>query len=385
MKIQYLVLLFFVLSGCMFSKKNEKYADFIQEIDLVGALKKQSPLKLSAIAQSVDYIPLETQNSHMINASLDVYENDDYLVISAFRQLYLFDRLSGKFVREIGHYGKDPGGYQRIAWQMPFQETGTLFTETWEPSTLAEYSLEGEILRKITIPVVGYTHFFSFKDKLIVYVQNIRGNEAHKLVVFNEDSIVKVYPNLSHFPQKKKIDCFQIIGGQGQFYQFKGKLNFFEKYTDTIFHVGDKNLEPRFAFKMGKYDPPYEKQQDCNHIRSSDQFMLIKDIYETDQFVCFTVGFRKKKFAGLYMKESRQAFLSDSKTYENDIDNFAPFTPIKVSKGKYMIGYIHAMELVDWFENHPEQIERLPKHLQEFRKIKEDDNPVIMIAKLKKI
>jgi len=44
---------------------------------------------------------------------------------------------------------------------------------------------------------------------------------------------------------------------------------------------------------------------------------------------------------------------------------------------------IDAFEIVNWFSNNPDKAAKLPSHLQKLRNIKETDNPVIMIAKLK--
>jgi len=45
---------------------------------------------------------------------------------------------------------------------------------------------------------------------------------------------------------------------------------------------------------------------------------------------------------------------------------------------------IPALEVKRWFDKNPEKASRLPEHLQAFRDLQEDDNPVVIVAKLKK-
>jgi len=44
---------------------------------------------------------------------------------------------------------------------------------------------------------------------------------------------------------------------------------------------------------------------------------------------------------------------------------------------------MEAYEILEWFENNPEKAAKLPAHLKALSKLKEDDNPVVVIVKLK--
>ena len=94
-------------------------------------------------------------------------------------------------------------------------------------------------------------------------------------------------------------------------------------------------------------------------------------------------GFHDKKSGTVKIAEIDD---SEKSPVINDIDNFAPIYPFLWSVNQYgeMVSYMEAGDIIDWFEANPEKAKKLPKYLQAMFKLKIDDNPVIVIAKLKK-
>ena len=56
-------------------------------------------MKVSDLISDPEYIPLETNDSCLIRNGATFYATDDYIVSIARRQIYLFDRRTGRFVR----------------------------------------------------------------------------------------------------------------------------------------------------------------------------------------------------------------------------------------------------------------------------------------------
>ena len=71
-------------------------------------------MKASDLIQDPEYIPLETNDSCLIRNGATFYATDDYIVSIARRQIYLFDRRTGRFVREIGKAGEGPNDYLMV-------------------------------------------------------------------------------------------------------------------------------------------------------------------------------------------------------------------------------------------------------------------------------
>lgn len=67
----------------------------------------------------------------------------------------------------------------------------------------------------------------------------------------------------------------------------------------------------------------------------------------------------------------------------NDIDDFCSFDLSTVSKSNELVGFVDAFKIKEWFEKNPEKAGRLPQKLSELSSIKEEENPVVIIATLK--
>ena len=68
-------------------------------------------IKLSDIADEVQYIPLETNSECILSKGYTIVPTKDYFFIAdGEKPLFVFDR-EGKFVRKIGKVGKGPGEF----------------------------------------------------------------------------------------------------------------------------------------------------------------------------------------------------------------------------------------------------------------------------------
>ena len=69
--------------------------------------------------------------------------------------------------------------------------------------------------------------------------------------------------------------------------------------------------------------------------------------------------------------------------FENDIDNFIPFQFYSINNSGELVGFQEAYIVKKWFDENPDKAAKLPPNLQKLKNIKETDNPIVMIAKLK--
>jgi hypothetical protein len=68
----------------------------------------------------------------------------------------------------------------------------------------------------------------------------------------------------------------------------------------------------------------------------------------------------------------------------NDIDNFLPINFLGTSERDQLLGYIQPYEIIQWFSENPEKASKISPYLKELKNIKETDNPVLVVATLKK-
>ena len=119
-------------------------------------------------------------------------------------------------------------------------------------------------------------------------------------------------------------------------------------------------------------------------------YIFVKDIFETDHHLLFNVNYGEFKRFGIYDKELQKTVISDSlfaNNYneyglKNYIDNFISFYS-KVVQDNYILGLTSAEYIYNFFQKNYNKINILPENLQNLKNISHEENPVVMIGKLK--
>jgi hypothetical protein len=352
-------------------------------LQLEDAYKKQEPINSNEFIGSVKYIPLETSQNCLIGASPNINATEKYFIITDNQNhCYLFDRFTGKFIREIGHYGKDPAGYRSNRGF--FNEmTATIFFTGWK-GDLLKYSLEGKYLGSILIPNFndGLTDSyvpdrFEYLDNNLIVCNIINTNGLLKtlLLIFDVNGKeIKTIPN-----RKPLIEhTLSISVGDVKYFHFKNKLYFNEYCNDTIFNVSLKSAEPYLIMDRGKLIPTRENRSKVNDIIQTRAY------FESEKFFLITLWIRgSNDNLAFYNKSTSKLKVCNFETgFKNNTDGFVPFIP----KGIYndeLLGIIQQQDISLWLEKNKALKDKLPKELKDLTLKDPADNPTIAIAKLK--
>ena len=126
MRIEWcIILLLFLVISCG-KTRNDKIR--LVSIDLFSGEQKE--IKLEDIADSVSFVRLETNDSCLIKEGLNLYVTDAYILkINPFVGAYLFERKTGKFLREIGRYGQGPDEYLAIPFNSFDESDNVLYAD----------------------------------------------------------------------------------------------------------------------------------------------------------------------------------------------------------------------------------------------------------------
>jgi len=355
-----------------------------QIIDIKDAINKRAKIALSDLTnKKLEYVILETANNCMIGENPRFYANTQFIIVVSFRQVLLFDRKSGKFINEIGHYGRDIDGYSSTLFNYPFnEEMNTCYMKGWS-NVLLEYDLNGRLIKKIRVPPRAYSVAHLGQSSFAAYIKNYSGEESIKLKIFNnKDTCVYSYPNFSTFKNTKDVVRW---GSHGWFYNFKNELHFFELFNDTIYKVTENHVEPKYILSMGEFAPPYEKQSSIKFLQNESQnYCFINKLFESQRFVLFQTSYLKNSYQGVYDKKSTSTIINDNaEGFINDIDHFIPLYYSSLNAEDELICAYDAYNVKEWFNKNKKAIANLSPDLQKLQNIKETDNPVVMIAKLK--
>lgn len=364
------------------------FSQEVTNINIVKELDKFEPVECSDFIIDFDYITLKTNDSILIDDNPNVSIYNQFVIIRTSKNCFLFDRFSGEFIREIGRYGKGPKEFMSTRGLIN-PNTEKVYFLGWN-SNFLEYDLNGEFIKSIKIP--NYkddfetpsfpTNFTYYNHDLVCYFSNLIGTEKKLLQIFNNDGKeIYTFSNSNIFPKSR----FTLTTNESHFYHYKSNLFFKENYNDTIYRVGKEGLISEIILYTGKYKKPYESKWWAIAQEHNFEFITPFDIIETDSYVFFKFYFKAKRRFGVYEKEKKQLKITDfEEGISNDIDGFIPFIPMGISDKGELIGKIDAYIIKQWFTDNPTKATNLPIQLQKLKSVKETDNPIIVIANIKK-
>ena len=407
------VLLVSILMACSPSAQKGE-----AQIDVLPAFENLTELKVSQLGKNIRYVALETTDSSLIGASYNIQLlNDGILVSSAGRSeahCYLFDRETGKFIREIGHRGDDPEGYSGSkAYIHPVTEH--LYFQR-NPNKLMKYNLNGEFLGDVIIPHNVTTGFYpSFGKEGILVYEGPSFTTPKKQIYYLDETKGKtgdVALPTSQQSEEIKMDRIQSIsvwsGGLGDYglvgYSgiieidfkdgIKGKcpanypavwpmedgFRLYEAFSDTIYHIKGLALEPYRTFNLGNRRHPIEERGKKD---GNEDKLTITYVIENKDLIYFQCAKNLygefQVYNGLYRKADQTVAMNKAQeAFTDDLTHFLPFTPMTHTPKGEFASAISIEQIQTWIEEHPEA--KLEGALTPLSNLDFDANPVVVIV-----
>lgn len=389
--VQVLQYLFFlILMGCTVSNQKEVKKN-LYNIDVEAIIKNLQNVKLSEIATDITYLPLETGNDNLINRIKKVKLTDNYIFVSERNNILKFNTC-GRYIGQIGKTGYGPGEYVNI---MNFEanEKANIIIINDEFRSY-KYDINGNFLGEVKLPSTNYL-FFS-PTKFAFYLTNYIG-KLNNLVI-TDNNFTPLYQFQNNHPRPETHLKF----GGSPFYVFRRNLFFKEYFNDTVFCVNDSLLKPHIIYKEKNliFDKNFDLHSTGNvsdlikQIEKVNDKLMTNSIFETKKYV-FTsyikgLNPRNTNYARIiFNKEINKAFALNEGKFINDIDNGCNFWPTGCFQDSILFSYINAFELKahvasNAFINSTPRYPEKKKALEELAdSLNEDDNPVLMLVKLK--
>lgn len=395
---------------CSCYRKSQK-REGIESINIHSAFENKEPISVSDIAQSIEYIKLQSENCPVLNSPNIIDSYDSLIIVTGFRQLLVFLKKDGEFLYEISSYGRGPEEYMFVV--EGYDEKEGLVFAAQDLRNYAGFSINGGMKTTYTLPEHSFSDSLMFSvisnwrinnSTYLGYTKNHTGNFSTKIVVFNsKGEIVNRFPNYNSF--QSNIDgIVSLDRWQGWFYQLQDTIRFYEDYTDTIFTVSENDISPRYFLNMKELSPPYHIQAIPESYKNErlEYFQLLK-IRESSRFVFFYLVFERFSYMGYYDKKTKETRICDNLAdrsfykfpeywavrnigFVNDMDSFIPIgtgSTFYINRQNELITYASAYEVKRWFDMNPEKAIRLPDHLRKLKPEGEENNPIIIILKLK--
>ena len=389
----------------LFSCTQKKEADSI--VDLTK-LTEPGVTNLSELGSDITYIPLETSASFLIS-QIDklIYEGESWLILGSVnpsvavrdknapppppmmpkRSVYRFSK-TGDFICQISQQGGGPSEYRFIEEFLYNKSDHTV--DIFSLGEIKEFSLDGKWIKNTTIENNEVTLLACSNNQLLGFVYNGHGQSEYSFVLIDENG-----RTTNKYKNKYKFNISTgavIINPECIFYHYDGILHCKELNSDTIFSFNNGTFNPKYILKQGeaKYTTAVREKGISAKL---DQFIIQKNFFETNNYLFYQYRWKSRNNCLIQNKSNSTQYLIDNeKGLVNDLDdgpNFKIQNTVTIDGAEYLISWINAFELKahidsEDFRNSASKFPEKKKELEQLaNSFNENDNPVLMLVKLK--
>lgn len=326
----------------------------ITTIDVASGIKDAKALTTSSLFDKVEYIPLETTDESIISKIADIRVMDDYILMSSSGlPMKLFDRKTGKFIREIGKLGNGPEEYTggRGTPAIMYIDAGdqTIYV-TSQNKQLQHYDLMGNYLGKIVYPenIKKYTannQFFIDGGNVLTHSRSYLGNCPWETARFSAQTTADADTTAQIHPRKAcpmdQVESISVqngeytkVGGVGMILMTMKDGTRFENIpenpsiwkmddayrlkgldVDTIYNIVDNTFVPHMAFDFGEWQCTYDEAFQTEALKSK---IKVDFVLENDDYLYLRMhkGLREKEdvveYCGFYDKKNKTMHVTDT-------------------------------------------------------------------------
>ncbi len=415
----------------------ELLTDEIKIIDLAGAVGGGKIVKISEVADDIKYVALETTDSSLIGMGAKVQIESGRIYVrsrySNYTDVKIFD-MEGKYLFTFNRTGRGPEEYSPMSRIEIDPVTGGFMVFDIMPlitnNSLSSwffklYDKNGNYLKNINVPDIdaGRLEFVRrLNNNLFVSSVGSSSKEPVKIHGAAFDSLsnivfeIPVATTPEYAPNESYVESIGIrisTSDEKRYAAFpptirsvKNTVRFVNIYNDTIFTL-DQNLNyfPSFVINYGNYVNTSPDRSGITHIKGkhinidplsyleSNRFIIMNFIMRDyahepyDEYIQArnrVITVPRTNCYGIYDKQTGFFNLMNQPVkgklgFQEDIKNGPPFLPGHINANDFATSIISAVQLIE----HAEVYEVKDELREIVSKLKDTDNPVVAIAKLR--
>jgi hypothetical protein len=349
-------------------------------LEIEKSAKSIVEISISEIAGELEYIRLETSERCIVGNNPKVFATQIHIIVIANNTIMLFDRTTGNYIRSIGQEGQGPGEYNSVSWLLPIRYDENRVMAIGNQKII-EYGFDGAFLREVSV-LQGINYSVLLDEKHFVsYFPNYTGDIETKVAVYTLDgNETATYPNYQKAPRDG--DSFSMWMPAAWFFRKEGELYFTELFNDTVYAITPTEISPCMVLGLGQYLPPYEQQNLSSFYPRANDFFMLRTVFESSRFIFYTYRYKEESYVAIYDRMHSNTSTTFNNGFLNNIDNFISIPLGSINESDEMLGIINAYEVAQWFDAN--KAVELPGNLANLKSMTDNDNPLVVIAKLKK-
>ena len=372
----------------------------IKTFDLTNP-PKSGIVKLSDLGfVDIEYIPLETNGQSLISGINLVYftdysmnkiiSGDGYYLIQNRGKILKF-REDGTFITNIGKAGRGPGEFNQIEDTGIEKENQITYVVSGFQKKFFLYSPGGVFIK--TFNVKSYIREFRFVEGgILCYCGNNSGiNESSFILIDKLGNIIKSFSNIYKFNQKSGFGFTH----ENLFYGFSNKIFKKEIYSDTVYVFENFDFKPHIVLKVGNRLITPKVRSESDMLTIGAKYIHPMNLFEFGDYVYYQFVYKYSPEELIYgfmgnKKDNHQIFFNPGQGIANDLDGGPGILPLTVKNDYTIISLIEPITLKKYiatneFKNSTPKYPEKKRELEKLtNSLKETDNPVLVLIKLKK-
>ena len=363
--------------------------------------KSENSVTLSDFCDDCKYVLLDS--ALLLGRINDISVTNNSFILKDYYEGILVYDSSGKFINKLGSFGKGPGEYLKYH---------TVFTNNVNDSIvyilnagrqILKYSLSGNFLGSFNIKdSLKFYNIYTINNRTLLLTASIsNGSRKYNWCVIDTSG--------NYIYKKNNYINFKATKYSGPSpltitYKFKNSTFFYDQYNDTLFKIGINTYNPHIIINLeNKRLTPSISEKETPRYKTQKRFIIPQLFFETNRHVFFCYYEDMKEKYTLLNKHTKKYSFIKSTIYRglatarmrmtNDIDGGIPigcnFKVVSIKGQSYMLIWAYADELKKHvasaaFKNStPKYPEKKKELVKLANSLKEDDNPVLMLVKLK--
>ena len=350
----------------------------------------EKDIVLSELSDSIHYVSLAS-NLIFRNITDLEFSNDRFYLGVNPANILVYD-WNGTLINTIGHAGRGPGEYNYTLY-LTLNSAGNI-VYLRDLNKINKYTISGDFLNSNSLPVgLSPSNIVYFNDKIYLFCNITNGQAKYNWVVLD------TLGNVCSFKLNSIPEFESQVGFSMKTFSDSNSLYYWNHYNDTIFRISKDGYKAYYLFSHGEFRLPTRDITISEIING--KFLTISDLISSKNYLFLSYSYNKiahtaflDKISGKFF-QSENYFISENKRipgFINDIDCGLPFTPKYIfnkNGSEYLMDWYSAFDIKNYVSSDAfkKSIPKFPEKKKELENLasslNENDNPVLMLVKLK--